>query len=200
MNKLMLILLFISTNVWADYYDWQLIGKTPNSHPTLKTIIDKNGNKIITDGKDGEESNHTILVVPVAPQISTSDDNRSQHKRFGSQTPLVHARELMETKGIGGMVEARSYMDNVDSIISERNCTPGNNQPKFIIDQSDIIKAKAYANNLLETGGIGGAAAARNYTDMINGLVAAQNCTLSNYQQQRDIKQIKGKLRQLESE
>jgi hypothetical protein len=200
MNKLILILLFISTNVWADYYDWQLIGKTPNSHATLKTIIDKNGNKIITEAKDGEDSNHAIPVVPVAPQKSTSDDNRAQHKRFGSQTPLVHARELMETKGIGGLVEARSYMDKVDSIISERNCTPGNNQPKFIIDQSDIVEAKAYANNLLETGGIGGAAAARKYTDMINGFVAAQNCTLGNYQQQREIKRIGNEVRSMKTQ
>ena len=200
MNKLILILLFISTNVWADYYDWQLIGKTPNSHASLKTIIDKNGNKIITDGKDEEDSNHAIPVVPVAPQISNSDDNRSPHKRFGSQTPLVHARELMETGGIGGLVEARSYMGKVDSIISKRNCTPGNNQQKFIIDQSDIIKAEAYANNLLETGGIGGAAVARNYTDMINGLVAAQNCTLSNYQQQREIKRIGNEVRSMKTQ
>ena len=56
MNKLILALLFLSCNAWADYYDWQLIGKTPNSHTSLKTMVDKDGNKIITDGGNWEDN------------------------------------------------------------------------------------------------------------------------------------------------
>ena len=200
MNKLFLVLLLLSCNAWADYYDWQLIGKTPNTHTSLKTTIDKNGNQIITDGKDEGDSNYTIPVVPVASQTRNSKDNRSQPQNFGSQTPLAHARELMEKGGIGGAVEARSYMDMVDAIVSKRNCTPGNEQPKFRLDQSDIDAAQVYVNRLLETGGLGGAAAARKYTDMINGLVAAQNCTLSDYQQQREIKRIGNEVRSIKTE
>ena len=155
---------------------------------SVRSIVNEDGRKIITN--DWPPKRNTS-APPIAHQTSS----------FGSRTPLAHARELMETGGIGGVVEARAYMDMVDARVAERNCTPGNEQqPKFVLQQSDIDAAKAYVNELLNSGGLGGAAAARKYTDMINGLIAAQNCTLSDYQQQREINKISNEQRRMKSQ
>lgn len=208
MKIVILVFLFASFNAWADSYSvlsikdaqgWSFTDGVPQGQTSLKTIIDKDGHKTITDGKDEGDSKHTIPVAPVASQTRNSDDNRSQ-QQLGSQTPLAHAREILETRGWDGLVEAPAYMDMADSIVAQRNCTPGNKQPKFRLDQSDLNAAYAYVRRQLETGGFDGAVLARKYTDMINGLVAAQNCTLAEYQQQREIKKMRNELRQLKSE
>lgn len=200
MKRIVLVFLFASFNAWADSHSvrsihdaqgWYFTDGVSQEHQTsLKTIIDKDGHKTITDG-DGWMANARNYSPPVS---------YNETKQAASQTPLEHAMELMETGGIGGMVEARSYMDTVDAIVSERNCTPGNEQPKFRLAQADIDAAQAYAHSQLETGGIGGLASARAYTDMLNGLIAAQNCNLSDYQQQREIRKLGNRLRQLESQ
>ena len=216
MKRIFLVFLFASFNAWADGYSvlsindahgWYFTDGVSQGQTSLKTIIDKDGHKTITDGDNwmANARNYSAPLArnysaPLAHQANSLRGKYQQPQQVASQTPLEHARELMETSGLGGLVEARVYMDMVDATVSERNCTPGNEQPKFRLQQADINAAQAYVKELMKTGGIGGGVVARKYTDMLNGLIAAQNCSLGDYQQQREIRNLKNQVRQLNSQ
>ena len=109
MKKLILVLICISSNALAEYYDSQSLQRTPNTKNSIKTIVNKDGSKTITDGDHWIENVHKYKppVEEVNPQP------------VAPETPQEHVRKLMETGGIGGAVEARIYMDAVNSGNSE---------------------------------------------------------------------------------
>jgi len=104
MNKLILILLFLSTNVWADYYDWKLIGKTPNSHTSLKTVTDKYGNKIITDGSDWAANARDYRAPVNHERIPTNQTSSPSGDSGQSQNLVGQAVRAFNRGTIGDIV------------------------------------------------------------------------------------------------
>lgn len=157
MKTLILVLVLASGNAFADEYysvksikdirGWYFIGGSPQPDTTLKTIVDKDGHITITDGDKWQEN-----VRNYKPQVyyeskpSNSDDDQSTPQQIDIQsTPqqidinalITRAKYLRENKGIGGAVEARQIMDQVNEAKARQNGTYDEYQRTHAIDKID---------------------------------------------------------------
>lgn len=159
MKRIILVFLFASFNAWADRHSFRSIhdaqgwyltdGVSQERQTSLKTIIDKDGHKTITDG-DGWMANARNYSPPVSYKVHKEDGNANSRQSNGNQAMISDLRE----------------------------------------------KAK----DAIDHEGIGGAVAARQYTNMANGMEAAQNGTYEQYQQQREIEKVQNELQRMKTQ